>query len=268
MNDATNSGTALITGGSSGIGSVYADRLARRGYDLILTGRDPKRLERTADRLRGTGRKVTTIAGDLTRRADVKAIEQRLLTDPSISLFLNNAGTAVLTPLVESDPDALDQMLDVNVVAFTRLAVAAAKSFARHGRGTLINISSAVALAPDMLNGVYNGSKAYELSFTQALQIELAGKGVQIQAVLPGAVATEIWARAGRPVEQLPKEIVMPVEAAVDAALAGLDQGELVTILSLPDIGNWDAFLAPRKVLRPNLSLAEPAARYSSKTAH
>jgi uncharacterized protein len=265
----TNSpGTALITGGSSGIGSVYADRLARRGYDLVLAGRDLGRLEAVAARLRTTGRQVSIIAGDLTRAEDVKSIENRLLTDRSISLFLNNAGTAVLTPLVESDPDALDRMLQVNVMAFTRLAVAAAKAFTRDGRGTLINISSAVALAPDMLNGVYNGSKAYELSFTQALQIELAGKGVQIQAVLPGAVATEIWARGGRPVEQLPQEIVMPVESAVDAALAGLDQGELVTILSLPDIGNWDAFLAARKVLRPNLSLAEPAARYSPGTTH
>jgi short-subunit dehydrogenase len=261
-------GTALITGGSSGIGSVYADRLARRGYDLILAGRDRERLEASVAKLRGTGRKVSTIAGDLTNRADVKAIEQRLLTDPSITLFLNNAGQAVLTPLVDSDADKLDQMLEVNVMAFTRLAIAAAKAFSKHGRGTLINISSAVALAPDMLNGVYNASKAYELSFTQALQIELAGKGVQIQAVLPGAVATEIWARAGRPVEQLPQEIVMPVESAVDAALAGLDQGELVTILSLPDIGNWDAFLAARKVLRPGLSLAAPAPRYSSKATH
>jgi len=266
MNSPTHQGTALITGGSSGIGSVYADRLARRGYDLLLAGRDPHRLEALAIKLRGTGRKVSTLAGDLTNRADVKAIEQRLLTDTSISLFLNNAGQAVLTPLVESDADKLDQMLEVNVMAFTRLAIAAAKAFTQRGRGTLINISSAVALAPDMLNGVYNASKAYELSFTQALQIELSGKGVQIQAVLPGAVATEIWARAGRPVEQLPQEIVMPVESAVDAALAGLDQGELVTILSLPDIGNWDAFLAARKVLRPSLSLARPAPRYSTKT--
>ncbi|HEY2400954.1 MAG TPA: SDR family NAD(P)-dependent oxidoreductase, partial [Steroidobacteraceae bacterium] len=100
MTTTTSQGTALITGGSSGIGSVYADRLARRGYDLILAGRDPQRLEARVAKLRSTGRKVSTIAGDLTHRADVKAIEQRLLTDPSITLFLNNAGQAVLTPLV------------------------------------------------------------------------------------------------------------------------------------------------------------------------
>ena len=86
-----------------------------------------------AAKLRGTGRKISTIAGDLTDRADVKAIEQRLLTDPSSRLFLNNAGQAVLTPLVDSDADKLDQMLEVNVMAFTRLAIAAAKAFARQG---------------------------------------------------------------------------------------------------------------------------------------
>ena len=268
MNSKANQGTALITGGSSGIGAVYADRLARRGYDLILAGRDPQRLNTLAAKLRGIGRKVTTIPGDLSNKADVKAIEQRLLTDTSISLFLNNAGQAAVTPLVESDVDKIEQMLEVNVVAFTRLATASAKTFVQRGRGTIINISSSVALSPDMLNGAYNGSKAYVLNFTQSMQNELAGKGVQIQAVLPGAVATELWARGGLPVDNLPQEIVMPANEAVDAALAGLDQGELVTILSLPDIENWEAFVAARKALRPNLSRSQPAARYSVGKTH
>ncbi|MEA3181316.1 MAG: uncharacterized protein QOI59_4839 [Gammaproteobacteria bacterium] len=265
MNSTTSQGTALITGGSSGIGSVYADRLAHRGYDLILAGRDLRRLEALAAKLRGIGRKVTIIPGDLSNKADVKAIEQRLLADSAISLFLNNAGQAAVTPLIESNVDKLEEMLEVNVIAFTRLAAASAKAFVQRGRGTIINLSSAVALSPDMLNGAYNGSKAYVLNFTQSMQNELAGKGVQIQAVLPGAVGTEFWARGGLPVEKFPQEIVMPVEAAVDAALAGLDQGELVTILSLPDIENWEAFVAARKALRPNLSLSRPAARYSTE---
>jgi short-subunit dehydrogenase len=138
----------------------------------------------------------------------------------------------------------------------------------QRGHGTIINISSSVALSPDMLNGAYNGSKAYVLNFTQSMQNELAGKGVQIQAVLPGAVATEFWARGGLSVENLPKEIVMQADAAVDAALAGLDQGELVTILSLPDVENWEAFIAARKALRPNLSRSQPAARYSVAKTH
>jgi short-subunit dehydrogenase len=263
MNTETGQGTALITGASSGMGSVYADRLAHRGYDLILAGRDAARLATLASKIRAIGRKVITVPGDLSRKSDVKSIEQRLLADTAITLFVNNAGQAAVTPLIESDVDKLEQMIEVNVIAFTRLAAAAAKAFVQRGRGTIINISSAVALAPEMLNGAYNASKAYVLNFTQSMQNELAGKGVQIQAVLPGAVGTEFWQRGGLPLEHLPKEIVMPVDAAVDAALAGLDQGELVTILSLPDIENWDVFVATRKLLRPNLSLARPAARYA-----
>jgi short-subunit dehydrogenase len=262
MNTQTSHGTALITGASSGIGSVYADRLAQRGYDLILAGRDSERLKSLAARLRGPARKVDIVAGDLGKKADVKEIERRLLTDAAITLFVNNAGQNAVTPLIESDVDKLELMIEVNVVAFTRLAAAAAKAFVQRGRGTIINISSAVALAPEMLNSAYNGSKAYVLNFTQSMQNELAGKGVQVQAVLPGAVGTEFWARGGLPLEHLPKEIVMPVDAAVDAALAGLDQGELVTIPSLPDVENWDAFIAARKILQPNLNRAQPAARY------
>src|SRR3569833_3369422 len=106
MKSTLNPGTALITGGSSGIGSVYADRLARRGYDLILAGRDPKRLEASATQLRATGRKVSTIASDLTRRADVKAIEQKLLSDPDISLLRGGAGAAGRAPRGGAGPGA------------------------------------------------------------------------------------------------------------------------------------------------------------------
>ena len=140
-------------------------------------------------------------------------------------MFLNNAGQAAVTPLVDSDVDKLEQMLEVNVVAFTRLAAASAKAFVQRGRGIIINISSAVALSPDMLNGAYNGSKAYVLNFTQSMQNELAGKGVQIQVVLPGAVATELWARGGLPVEHLPKEIVMPVDVRCGCGAGGVGSG-------------------------------------------
>jgi uncharacterized protein len=265
MTTQTAHGTALITGASSGIGAVYADRLARRGYDLILVGRDAARLTTLAAKiLAATGRRSETIPGDLGTRADLKDIEQRLLRNSAITVFVNNAGQMATTPLIESDIDKLEEMIQVNVVAFTRLAAAAAKAFVQRGRGTIINLSSAVALAPEMLNGAYNGTKAYVLNFTQSMQNELAGKGVQIQAVLPGAVGTELWARSGLPVENLPREIVMPVDDLVDAALAGLDKGELVTIPSLPDVENWNDYVAARKVLRPNLSRANAAARYGN----
>jgi hypothetical protein len=265
MSTGKTQGTALITGASSGMGAVYADRLAARGYDLLLAGRDATRLEALAKRVGATGRKTEVIPGDLSDKAAVEVIERRLATDTSIRLFVNNAGQAATRPLIESDVDKLEEMLQVNVIAFTRLAAAAAKAFAQRGRGTIINIASSLALMPEMFSGAYSGSKAYVLNLTQSMQNELAGKGVQVQAVLQGAVGTEFWERDGLPLKHLPKEAVMPVDEAVDAALAGLDQGELVTIPSLPDPGNWEAFVAARKALRPFLSRAHAADRYAAR---
>ena len=156
----------------------------------------------------------------------------------------------------------MEQMITLNVSVLTRLAYAAAPAFVSRGAGTIINISSIAAVAPEVLNGVYGGSKAFVLAFSQSLQHELADKGVRVQAVLPGATATEFWSIAGTPVEHLPQSIVMSAEDMVDAALAGLKQGEVVTIPSLPDRADWDTFESARKALGPGLSRSTPAARY------
>jgi short-subunit dehydrogenase len=132
----------------------------------------------------------------------------------------------------------------------------------KRGAGAIINIASVVAIAPELLNGVYGGTKAFVLGFSQSLRHELANTGVKVQVVLPGATATDFWRISGKPVEDLPQEIVMTAEAMVDAALAGFDQGEFVTIPALPDAGQWQSFEAARQALMPNLSRAEPAARY------
>lgn len=262
ISNATRS-TALITGASSGIGAVYADRLARRGHDLILVARNRPRLELLAARLAAeTGRKVEVLVADLTQRADVLRVEQRLQSDERIGMLVNNAGFNIAASILESTPHRLDEMIQLNVVALTRLARAAAPAFAQRGAGAIVNIASIVALAPTLLNGTYGGSKAYVLSFTEALQQELAGRGVRVQAVLPGATRTEFWDVAGMPVENLPAEIVMSAEDLVDAALAGFDAGEQITIPALPDIADWDAFAAARAAMGPRLSNARPAARY------
>ena len=126
-------------------------------------------------------------------------------------------------------------MIDLNITALTRLSYAAVPGFVARGRGALINIASIVAVSPETLNGVYGGSKAFVLAFSQSLQHELAGKGVRVQAVLPGATATEFWARGGLPVEHLPAQIVMRAEDLVDAALQGFERGESVTLPALHD---------------------------------
>jgi short-subunit dehydrogenase len=132
----------------------------------------------------------------------------------------------------------------------------------KRAAGVIINIASIVAVAPELLNGVYGGSKAFVLGFSQSLRHELANTGVKVQVVLPGATATDLWKNAGKPVEELPQEIVMTAEDMVDAALAGFDQGEFVTIPALPDAGQWESYEAARQALMPNLSRSEPAARY------
>lgn len=267
MNTNINKGTALVTGASSGIGAVYADRLARRGYDLILVARDLKRLDVLAAELTTkTGRKVTTISADLSVTADLRRIEEQLTNDSSITMLINNAGMGATKSLIDSEPLDLDLMITLNVLALTRLTRAVAPGFAERGEGTIVNISSIVALTPELLNGTYGGTKAYVLALTRSLHHELAAKGVQIQAVLPGAISTPFWDRAGLAISNLPSEIVMTAEDLVDAALAGLDLGELVTIPSLPDIADWNQYEADRLALSPNLSRNTPALRYENVT--
>jgi short-subunit dehydrogenase len=261
-------GTALVTGASSGIGAVYADRLARRGYDLILVARDVERLNSLADRLKTeTGRHVETIGADLTVKADVRRIEERLRADRGITMLVNNAGVGATASLIDSNVDELEKMIDLNVTALTRLTAAVVPGLVERGNGIVINISSIVALSPETLNGTYSGTKAYVLNLTQSLHHEVGGKGVQLQAVLPGATSTAFWDRAGLAVEHLPQQIVMTAEDMVDAALAGLDQGELVTIPSLPDAADWERFNSARQQLQPNLSHKLPAARYTRGAA-
>ncbi|MBV7555993.1 SDR family oxidoreductase [Pseudomonas sp. PDM28] len=256
-------GTALITGASSGIGAVYADRLARQGYDLILVARSRGRLNALANHLSDqTGRSVEVVAADLMNKADSLRVEQILRNDASITLLVNNAGVGGVMPLLASPVDDMAAMVSLNVTALMRLAYAAVPGFVARGAGTVVNIASIVAIAPEILNGVYGGTKAFVLALSQSMQHELADKGVRVQAVLPGATATDFWSEAGNPVENLPQEIVMSAEDMVDAALAGLAAGETVTIPGLHDGGQWDRHEAQRKTLSGLFGNSVAAPRY------
>ena len=261
-------GTALITGASSGIGAIYADRLAHRGYDLILVARNRARLDDLAKRLADeTGHTIKAVAADLNDKADLAKIEALLRGDASITMLVNNAGIAATSPLLASDVDKMDEMILLNVRALTRLTYAAAPGFVARGRGTIINLSSILGVTPEVLNGVYGATKAFVLALTLSLHKELADKQVRIQTVLPGATATDIWGKAGLPIEKLPEEIVMQADDMVDAALVGLDEGEFITIPSLPNLADWQSYEAARQKLIPNLPLRVPAARYRARAA-
>jgi short-subunit dehydrogenase len=206
---------------------------------------------------------VEILAADLTDANDLAGLARILREDARITLLVNNAGLGATAPLLDSNVSDMSQMIALNVEALTRLTYAAVPSFVKRGLGTIINIGSIVGIAPERLNGVYGGTKAFVLAFSQSLRYELANTGVNVQVVLPGATATNFWSLAGTPVELLPQEIVMPAEDMVDAALSGLDQGEFVTIPALPDAGQWQAYEAARQALLPNLSRREPAGRYA-----
>ena len=264
MNRQADKGTALITGASSGIGALYAERLARRGYDLILVARNVQRLDALAACLQAsTLAMVESVSADLSDTAGMRRVEEIVRTDSSISVLVNNAGMGLFAPSLQSDIDTQQKMIALNVTALTRLSHAAAQVFVQRNSGAIINIASVVALAPETLNGVYGATKAYVLAFSQALRQELMGTNVRLQVVLPGATATGFWEVAGKPVQELPPQIVMSAEDMVDAALAGFDLGEFATIPSLPDITDWENLEAARLALRPKLSVSRPASRYA-----
>jgi short-subunit dehydrogenase len=258
------SGIALVTGASRGIGAVYAERLARRGYDIILVARDQRRLEQLASKIAlATKRKVSLIVADLTQEAGIQAIERELDANNRINVVVNNAGAATMgVPLAQSDVARERDVMQLNVVALTRIARASAAAFTRRRYGTLVNIASALALKVRANSAIYSGTKAYVLQFSRVLQEELADKGVTVQVVLPGAVSTDIWSTNGIDVATLPKGSVMSPEELVDAALAGLDQGELVTLPSLANVGDWERFEQARIALEKNLSLDRAGDRY------
>jgi hypothetical protein len=248
MSNSPSKGTALITGASRAIGAVYAHRLAKRGFDLILVARSVEPLKALVASLSSaSGRHITSIVADLNNETDLAKVETKLKDDPSITMLVNNAGFASVAPLLEADIRKMQDMIALNVTALTRLTYAAAPAFVKRETGTIINIGSAAGISVEALNGVYGASKAYVLAFSLSLQHELTSKGIRVQAVLPGRTATDGWGVAGLPWQQQPPSIVMPVEDMVDAALVGLDLGELVTIPGLHNGDEWTRFEAARR---------------------
>ncbi|MHB8690071.1 MAG: SDR family NAD(P)-dependent oxidoreductase [Solirubrobacteraceae bacterium] len=203
--------------------------------------------------------------GHLANKADLAKLEATLRDDRSISLLVNNAGTASIAPLLDADVEQMDEMITLNVTALMRLTYAVAPAFVERGEGTIINIASIVGIAPEALNGVYGATKAFVLALSHSLQHELADKGVRVQAVLPAATATDLWENAGMHWEKLPAEVVMTPEAMVDAALVGLDHGELVTMPSLHDLENWNRLESARRAIAQKFGNSEPASRYRTE---
>ena len=256
-------GTALITGSSTGIGAVYADRLARRGYDLILVARNRTRLDALASKLSAeTGRKVDVLVADLTKDADVDRVGKELASNALITLLVNNAGSTIKGGILDNEADALRTLIALNVTASAVLAAEAAKAFKARGTGAIINIASVLALAPEMFDGFYSATKAFLFHLSRGLSKTLENTGVYVQSVLPGATRTEIWDHMGMAADSLPAEMLMEVHDLVDASLVGFDRREAVTIPPLADESLWLTYDQARGAMLPKLSTSKPAARY------
>ncbi|MGL5286344.1 MAG: SDR family NAD(P)-dependent oxidoreductase [Aeromonas sp.] len=255
--------TALITGASSGIGAVYADRLAARGYDLILVARRADRLEALSAQLAKThGVKAEPVVADLTKDQDLAHVETLLATREDVQVLVNNAGIARLAPAAQTSVnDALTQ-ISLNITALTRLTQVAVPAFVARNQGLIINIASVLAVHSLPISAIYSGTKAYVLQYSRGLQQELAETGVKVQLVLPASTATELWDLSGVPLAALNKDTLMTTEDMVDAALAGLDQGETITWPSVSDASLWDKYDVARTELFASTQAGTPAPRY------
>src|SRR5260370_12766950 len=233
--------SVLISGASTGIGAVYADRFAKRGHDLVLVARDRARMDTLSDRLRReTGVAVDILRADLTDPRDLAHVEARLRADHRVGILVNNAGTAPSGGFTDQSPEEIARIVNLNATAPARLASAVAPRFAQAGEGAIVNVGSVVGLSPEYGSTVYGATKAFILFLSQSLHAELGPKGVYVQAVLPAATRTEIWGHAGKDVDKLPA--VMEVDELVHASLAGFDPTQTVSVPSLPDERQWTAF--------------------------
>lgn len=254
---------AVVTGASAGIGAVYAERLSERGFDLILVARRVDRLKVLSDKLGAAhGTKVEVVEADLTKDADVTRIEKMLNANSAITLLVNNAGNATLAPVAKTSEEDAAMMIALNVIALSRLTHAILPAFLARNEGAIINVASVLSFHALPISAIYSGTKGYVMNFSRGLQQELAGTNVRLQLVMPAATATELWDLSGVPLASLNQAALMTSENLVDAALAGFDKGEDITLPSVADATLWDKFDEARSNLFAATQTGEPAPRY------
>jgi len=242
--------TALITGGTSGIGAAFARQLAARGYDLVLVARDEERLAATASQLyAATGINVEIMSADLADRADVARVADRL-DDPArpIDLLINNAGVGVHTKLTSADVSVHEHAFDVMCRAVLVLGGAAGRAMKARGSGAILNVSSLQGL---ITTGSYSAMKAWVTSYSQSLSVELRGTGVTVTALLPGWVSTEWHARAGVRTSSIPDWLWIDPELVARSALRDVGRGRVISIPTLRyRVIGWFARYLPRTTIR------------------
>jgi short-subunit dehydrogenase len=225
---------ALVTGASAGIGTAYARELAAQGTNLVLVARNVERLEKLAQELRTDhGIDVEVLAADLSDPCQLALVEDRLSNSPRLDLVINNAGMGSFGAFHRNTVDDELRVIDLNIGALVRLSHAAAASMARHGTGTILNVSSIMALAPFPGSATYAASKAFVSNFSEALHEELRGTGVTVTVALPGIVATEFMDRAdAHHLEGIPGFATLKPEFVAKTTLRAARKGRAVSIPS------------------------------------
>lgn len=227
--------TALVTGASSGLGRVFAIRLAQMGYQLILVARRQERLEALAMELaEAYGVEVMVVTADLATDEGISKVEQVITATDDLGLLINNAGFGMVGTFAESDVDRHLAMVRLHVHAVIRLTRAALPTLLARRRGGIINVSSLMAYYPIYGSTSYAGTKCYLRAFTEALHQELLGSGVRVQALCPGFVKTELQLSAQIQRLNLPDVLWMSPEPVIERSLQDLDHDR---VISVPGLG-------------------------------
>jgi short-subunit dehydrogenase len=255
----------MVTGASSGIGLAFAERLAVDGYDLVISARRRDRLEELAERLRreqNVGVKV--IEADLGSRFDIAKLAETAAAEP-LACLVNNAGLAHYMPFKDLPTESAEELVSVNVLAPTLLAHAAWPGMIKRGAGAVINVASMLAFSgtavQERLPGraVYAATKAYVVAFSQVLQTELRGTGVDVQALCPGVVRSEFHTRQGLDLSSRPR---LDPDQVVTASMIALGSGELVCSPTLEDPTLIEQVGEAQRALLDASFRPEPAERY------
>ncbi len=252
-----NSCTALITGASAGLGQEFARQLAGRARSLVLVARRLERLEELRDELTKLHPNLTVHvrAADLSKSDAVDALCDELEKDEiPIDFLINNAGLGDHGTFATSDPERVNDMLQVNVVALTRLTRRLLPSIITGKHGAILNVSSSASFLPLANLGVYAATKAYVTSFSEALRTELRGTGVGVSALCPGPVHTEfgeVATRSGGKTNLGPEVTYVSVAQAVRAGIAAVEHDRPIAIPGWPmKLGILLVRMTPMPILR------------------
>ncbi|HEY1144306.1 MAG TPA: SDR family oxidoreductase [Sphingomicrobium sp.] len=239
----------LITGASAGLGVEFARQCARRGEEVVLVARRADRLEALAAEI---GAKAHVIAADLTEpRAGTKVVGEIIARGMWVRTLINNAGFGLRGRFDELPLARQLEMIDLNVRALTNLTFVVINDMVLKGGGAILNVASTAAFQPGPKMAVYFATKAYVLSFTEALHEEWKDRGIKVSALCPGPTRTEFGDVAGiRTLGQF-ERLAMDAGPVVRAGLEGLDANRAIVIPgAVNKAGAWSTRLAPRSVVR------------------